>query len=277
MSTFVDTGAVHLEVNDCGSGKPVVLLHGFPECAYSWRHQIAALCDAGFRAIAPDQRGYNRSDKPDGVAAYRVEILAKDVIGLLDALGLDRVTLVGHDWGGTVAWTVAALYPERFDRLVAMNGPHPQHARKLLFGDPAQLWRSRYMLWFQLPWVAERLIARHDFPQRAFHGAARRREAFDEATLAVFREAIAQPGAPTGMLNWYRAAFRHGAPKLAKVRCPTLVIWGDGDPALGVRFTEGLDAYADDVRVDHVPGIGHWVQQEAPERVNELLLGFLRG
>jgi pimeloyl-ACP methyl ester carboxylesterase len=276
MSAFIDTGAVRLEVQDSGTGKPVVLLHGFPECAYSWRHQIAALSGAGFRAIAPDQRGYNRSDKPRGVGAYRVETLAKDVIGLLDALGLDRVTLVGHDWGGTVAWTTAALYPERFDKLVTMNGPHPQHARKMIFGDARQLWRSRYMLTFQLPWLAERVIGGHDFPKRAFHGAGVRREAFDEPTLAVYREAIAQPGAATGMLNWYRAAFRYGAPKLDKVRCPTLVIWGDGDPALGPRFTEGLEAYADDVRVEHIPGVGHWVQQEAPERVNELLLAFLR-
>jgi len=276
MSTFIDTGAVKLEVHEAGQGKPVVLLHGFPECWYSWRAQLDALSAAGFRAIAPDQRGYNHSDKPPAVSDYRVDKLAGDVIGLLDALGLERVTLVGHDWGGTVAWTTAALHPTRIERLVTMNGPHPQHARRRIFGDLGQLWRSRYMIAFQIPGLAERSVKAYGFPKRAFHGVGVRREVFDEPTLAVYREAIAQPGAATGMLNWYRAAFRYGAPRLDKVKCPSLAIWGDGDRALGIEFTQGLEAYADDIRVEHVPGVGHWVQQEAPDRVNELLLAFLR-
>ena len=275
MNRFVEVGQVRLEVREEGAGPPVVLLHGFPESSYSWRHVMRALADSGFHAVAPDQRGYVRSDKPRGIAAYRVERLVADVIGLLDALGLARATLVGHDWGAVVAWSVAALHPSRVERLVVMNGPHPQRMRTLLLTDPAQLWRSKYMLFFQLPWWPEHVGRRDDFAARAFLGLASRREVFDGETLAYYRAAHREPGAATGMLNWYRAAFWYGIPVLPRVTCPVLCIWGDDDRALGVRFTEGLERYATDVRVAHLAGVGHWVQQEAHAEVSALLLAEL--
>ncbi|MEO6951924.1 MAG: alpha/beta hydrolase [Polyangia bacterium] len=272
----VDVGEVRLEVREEGAGPPVVLLHGFPESSYSWRHVMTALAGAGFRAIAPDQRGYVRSDKPRGIAAYRIERLVADVIGLLDALGLPRATIVGHDWGAVVAWSVAALHPDRVERLVVMNGPHPQLMRRLLITDPAQLWRSKYILFFQLPWLPEYVATRADFAARAFLGLASRGEAFDDETLAHHRDGHREPGCATGMLGWYRAGFWYGMPKLPKVTCPVLCIWGDDDRALGVRFTENLERYATNVRVEHLAGVGHWVQQEAPGEVSALLIDALR-
>ena len=276
MTRLVDVGEVRLEVREEGKGPPVVLLHGFPESSYSWRHVMTALAGAGFHAIAPDQRGYVRSDKPRGIAAYRVERLVSDVIGLLDALGLPRVTLVGHDWGAVVAWSVAALHPSRVERLVVMNGPHPQRMQRLLLTDPGQLWRSKYMFFFQLPWLPEYVGTRIDFAARAFLGLAQRREVFDAETLAHYRAAHHEPGAATGMLNWYRAGLWYGMPKLPMVTCPVLCIWGDDDRALGIRLTEGLERYATNVRVEHIAGVGHWVQQEAPSEVSALLLSELR-
>jgi pimeloyl-ACP methyl ester carboxylesterase len=270
----LSVGEVTLEVHEAGRGDPVVLLHGFPECAYSWRHQVAALTAAGFRCIVPEQRGYNRSDKPEGIDHYRVEKLAGDVAGLLDALELPRAHIVGHDWGGVVAWATASLHPERVDRLVTMNGPHPLHARRELLTNPAQLLRSYYIFIFQIPGVAERYIMKPDFLARAFRGAAAHPEVFTDEVLAVFREAMEQPGAARGMLSWYRASMWRALPKLPPVLARSLVIWGDKDPALGPGFTKNLDRYARDVEVRHIPDSGHWVQQEQPAEVNRLLLEF---
>jgi epoxide hydrolase 4 len=267
---------VSLEVTELGAGPPVLLLHGFPECAYSWRHQMRALADAGFRAIAPDQRGYNRSDKPAELGAYRYERIVADAAELLDALELPRAHVVGHDWGGSIAWGLASLQPSRVDRLVVMNGPHPRHARREIFLNPLQLRRSYYMFVFQVPFIAERVVTRPGFMRAAMRGTAVQREAFDEEALAVFSEAIQQPGAARGALNWYRASMRYGLPQLPQVLARTLCIWGDQDRALGPRLARPPARYVRDIEVRHISDAGHWVQQERPDEVNAHLLEFLR-
>lgn len=271
----LSVGEVTLEVTELGVGDPVVLLHGFPAGAHSWEHQLRALADAGFRAIAPDQRGYAGSDKPREVAAYRVERLAADVVGLLDALELPRAHLVGHDWGGAVAWATASLYPGRVERLAVMNGPHPRHAVREIFTNPAQLRRSWYVFLFQVPFVAEQLLVRRDIG-RVLRASAAHPEAIDDALVARCAEAIRQPDAARAMLSWYRAAIRYRLPTLPPVLARTLYLWGDLDPAFGPRLAQHLDRYARDVEVRHLPDAGHWPQLERPAAVNRHLVEFLR-
>jgi epoxide hydrolase 4 len=259
---------------EAGSGAPVVLLHGFPEFWYSWRHQIAALADAGFRALAPDLRGYNESDKPTGIGSYRLEILVEDVARFIGAVAGGRATVVGHDWGGVIAWELAMRRPALVARLAILNAPHPAAFRREL-RTPRQLIRSWYALFFQLPWLPEWLMAargyallRSTFPP-----------CFTPADLDRYQAALAQPGARTATLNYYRAAMRYPtetARRPPTIDVPTLLIWGERDPFLGRRLTVGLEAWVPRLRVERLADVGHWVQNEAPERVNELLVDFLR-
>lgn len=272
----VDVGEVRLHVVTEGEGPPVLLLHGFPEHWYSWRHQMNALGAAGFQSIAPDLRGYDLSDKPRGVDAYRLERLETDVLGLLDALGHQSAHVVGHDWGGALAFSFAAHHPERVEKLVVMNAPHPRAMVRGL-SRPSQLLRSWYMFFFQLPWLPERRVLAPGFIRQAMRGMAVHKERFPDAELAKFEEAIARPGAATAALNWYRAAFRNlRGPPLPRITRPTLVLWGEQDRALGPELLEGMDRYFTDLRIERIPDASHWVQQDAPEKVNRALLAFLR-
>ena len=274
---FVDVGEVRLHVVTQGAGKPVLLLHGFPECWYSWRHQMEALERAGYCAIAPDLRGYNTSDKPRGVRAYRLERLEADLLGLLAALGHSRAHLVGHDWGGVLAFSFAAHHPERVEKLVVMNAPHPAAmARGLL--RPSQLLRSWYIFFFQLPLLPERQVLEPHFMRRLLRGMAVDKSRFADSDIAVFERALAQPGAATAALNWYRAAFRDlrsSLRPLPRIDAPTMVLWGEQDQALGTELLDGLDQRVPDVRILRIAEASHWVQQDAPEKVNRALLDFL--
>lgn len=282
--SMVHLGRVQLHVVQAGpkDGPPVVLLHGFPEMWFSWRYQIRALAAAGFRVIAPDQRGYNTSDKPGAVADYAVQTLAMDVADLVTALGYEQVSLVGHDWGGAVAWMVASL-PQTAQvvrRLGILNAPHPA-----LFLDQMslkQLRKSWYMFLFQLPAVPEWLISRNNF--KLLRGMLRysgyQRPVMSEAEYQIFAAAFMQPGALTAAINYYRAALR-GNPLALKrqvqpVSCPTLLIWGEKDVALGKELTYGLSPLVPRLRVQYIEDAGHWVQQEKPEDVNRHLLQFLQ-
>ncbi len=268
----VDRG-IRLHVVEAGDGPPVVLLHGFPEFWYSWHHQLPALAAAGFHAIAPDMRGYNLSDKPPGVEAYRLEVLARDVARLLDSLGAGAASVVGHDWGAIVAWAFAMAYPDRVDRLAILNVPHPLVSVQAV-RNPRQLLRSWYVLFFQLPWLPEALARRGDY---AIVRAAMRRS-FSVEDVSLYVEAIARPGALTAAINYYRALARHARANLRSVRRierPVLVIWGEHDPYLGRELAEPPRAWVPDVRVEYLPRASHWVQQDAPARVNELLTSFL--
>ncbi|MDX1649113.1 MAG: alpha/beta hydrolase [Myxococcota bacterium] len=275
---------MRFEVHVCGdpaSDHLALCLHGFPEHAFSWRFQLPLLARLGMQAWAPNQRGYGATTRPRGVGAYRMERLLEDVAALVDASGCRRLTLLGHDWGGAVAWFFAMRAVRPLERLVVMNLPHPLLMRRALRSNRAQRRRSRYALFFQLPWLPEALLRRRG--AKAIGDAFRRMavdpDRFPDEVLAVYRENALRPGALTAMLNWYRAArrLRDEDFEPAQVHVPTLVVWGEQDAALGVELLEGTDALVDDLTVRRLPEVSHWVQQEAPEKVNAILEAWLRG
>lgn len=264
------------------SGQLVVLLHGFPETGATWRTHMGPLADAGFRVVAPDMRGYGRSDAPRGVDAYPLDRLVEDVIALADGLGAGRMVLVGHDWGGIVAWHLAATRPERVRRLVTINAPHlAAYRRELRTLD--QMRRSWYVLYFQLPFLPELTLRARDFEavERILRTDPMRPGAFDERDIEAHKAALAQPGALTAAVNYYRASLRRlgtlGGRQRRTVTAPTLVIWGERDRYLRPELTEGLERWVPDLRVERLPDASHWAMADDPERVNRLLADFLRG
>jgi pimeloyl-ACP methyl ester carboxylesterase len=274
------------EVDTAGKGTKLALcLHGFPECKFSWRHQLPMLAELGFTAWAPDLRGYGNSARPTGVAAYRISALLRDVAGLIDAAraqGISgEVVLIGHDWGGALGWLFLLNAVRKIDRFIVMNLPHPDlFARGLR--TTRQLKRSWYIFWFQLPWLPERILAANNaaWVARAFRGMAGDKTRFPDDVLAVYRANALIPGALTAMINWYRANFRNPFRSLApakRLAVPTLMIWGERDAALGKELTIGTEALVDDFTIRYLPGVSHWVQQEAPEAVNEMIAAWLAG
>jgi epoxide hydrolase 4 len=271
---------VRLHYAEAGDGPPVVLLHGFPEFWYSWHRQIPALAADGFRVLAPDLRGYNESDKPAGVRNYRVEVLIGDVAGLIAHACRDKAHVVGHDWGGVIAWAVAMHHPAAVDKLVVLNAPHPAaYLRELRTRE--QRLRSWYVLFFQLPGLPEVLIRAGNFAllERGLRSQPVHPGAFTDTDVQLYKRALSQPGALTAALNYYRAAFRHRRAayrQIGRVTAPTLLLWGERDPYLGLRLTEGLEPWVPDLRVECIADASHWVQNDTPERVNRALLAFLR-
>jgi len=282
---LVNANGLSFEVLTAGApagDRLALLLHGFPEHAFSWRHQLPLFAQLGYRVWAPNQRGYGRSSKPRGVAKYHIDALVADVAALIDAAGARSVTLVAHDWGGLVAWELAMRRTRPLERLVIMNVPHPLRFREELASNPAQRRRSLYTSFFQLPWLPEWFFRRKGAAaiEQAFRGMAIDKSRFPDDVLAVFRENVLQPGAATAMLNWYRAAGRHFG-TLGRsggvIETPTLLVWGEEDVALGKETTLGTERYVKDLTVRYLPGVSHWVQQEAPEAVNEILASWLGG
>jgi pimeloyl-ACP methyl ester carboxylesterase len=280
---WVEGAGVRLHVRAAGpaDGPLVVLLHGFPEFWYGWRHQIAPLAEAGYRVLAPDQRGYNRSDAPSPIAAYDLDLLTTDVAGIIDAAGRDRAHVVGHDWGAMVAWTLAMTHPERIRRLGILNVPHPRVFRRTLRTSPRQLLRSLYALFFQIPALPEWLLGRND--GRGLAGMLRwsgHPDTFTEADLAAYRRAWRRPGRLRGMLHWYRAAARRaprGESLDARVDVPTLVLWGARDVALTRQMAAPSAAMCTNGRLTVLEDATHWVQHDAPETVTRHLLDHLDG
>lgn len=281
LHRYATVNGVRLHYVEYGKGPLIVLLHGFPEYWYAWRYQLPALAEAGYRVVAPDLRGYNLSDKPRGANQYRLELLAGDVKGLIEALGATSATVIGHDWGGVIAWFLAMHAPRMVRHLIILNAPHPQRYLDEL-RTLAQLLRSWYVLFFQLPWLPELCI-------RAFgHAGLRHRlshepvqaNAFDPGTINAYCQALAQPGALTAAINYYRAGLRTWLGGLRQsmrpIDVPTLVIWGEQDRYLTPRLLEGLDAWVTDLTVERMADASHWVQAEVPEQVNGLILQFLR-
>jgi epoxide hydrolase 4 len=272
---YAEIGAQRLHYVETGDGPLIVLLHGFPEFWYGWREQIRPLAAAGFRVVAPDLRGYNLSSKPDGVAAYAGDLLAADIRGLVHERGAESALLVGHDWGGTVAWTTAMNHPEVVDRLAILNAAHP---RKLLQGlhHPGQLRKSWYFFFFDLPGLPESVVHadRWHFFRHFLRDA---RPAYTPEEIDRYVEAWSQPGAASGMINYYRASVRqkHAEAQIRPISAPTLVIWGQRDRYLGEELAEPDH---DDVlnldRVERLPDASHWVHHDEAERVNQLLTDF---
>jgi pimeloyl-ACP methyl ester carboxylesterase len=275
----IDTNGVtlHAVVGGPTDGDPLVLLHGFPEFWYGWRNQIPALTEAGYRVIVPDQRGYNLSDKPAGIDAYRLESLAADAVGILDSLGYDSARFVGHDWGAAVLWQTLLEHPEAVDRAVTMNIPHPAVFDEYL-KKPRQTLRSSYMFAFQIPYLSEFVLkAGNCWGFQQFLGTTNSDEAFTDADLDRYREAWTRPGAATGMLNYYRALIRRdpgGVPTMT-VEPPTLVLWGTQDPLLHHEMAEKSADFCANGRLEAVDEATHWIQHEVPDLVNDHLLDFL--
>jgi pimeloyl-ACP methyl ester carboxylesterase len=276
---YVVVNGVRFHYVQAGSGERLVLLlHGFPELWWSWRHLIGPLSEQ-YTVVAPDLRGYNETEKPDW--GYEPDVLVQDVVGLIEALGFRRAHLVGHDWGGVIAWAVAIARPWRVEKLVILNAPHPARFAEELRRNPRQLARSWYTGFFQIPRLPELIILRNlpAFVRGAFRGADGRL-LLDEQDSAIYQEALARPGALAAGINYYRAAAQVGPRGLfagtkMRVAAPTLVIWGEEDVALGVGLLDGLGRFVPDLRVLRLPGVSHWVQQERPAEVARAVGAFL--
>jgi pimeloyl-ACP methyl ester carboxylesterase len=279
----IRANGIDFNVAMAGSGVRLALcLHGFPESSFSWRHQLPLLARLGYRAWAPDLRGYGGSTRPLGVGEYALEHLEEDVAALLDASGAKEVVLVGHDWGAVIAWYYAMFGRVPISRLIIMNVPHPALAEKGL-RTLRQLKKSWYIFFFQLPWIPEWGLARNGCEAigRAFRGMAVDKSRFPDEVLRVYRDAAAVPGALTAMLNYYRALLRgfrgNRRRGIAKINVPTLMIWGEVDTALGKELTYGTDRYVSNLTLRYLPNVSHWVQQEAPETVNAMIETWLLG
>jgi len=281
---FIRSNGQTFEVATCGTGDRLALcLHGFPEHALSWRGQLPVLANLGYRAWAPNQRGYGRSSRPEGVSEYALEKLRDDVAGLIDASGAKETVLIGHDWGAVVAWNFAIRKVRPLSALIILNVPHPKCYMERLFRS-TQLWKSWYIFFFQLPRIPEWLLTRRR--AKAISSMILRSstnpEQFPRDLLEVFRENALSPGAITAMLNWYRALFRGGARRGMRAGFPlistrTLMIWGEEDLALSKATTYDTGRYVTDLTLRYLPGVSHWVQQDAPEAVNKMITCFLSG
>jgi len=273
------TNGIRMHYVTQGNGPLIVFLHGFPEFWYSWRYQMPFLAERGYTVIAPDLRGYNDTDKPR--TGYDVPTLVGDIAGLIKGLGQEKAVIVGHDWGGALAWAFAMSYPQMTERLIVMNAPHPQ-AMQRAFRTLKQLRKSWYMFAFQLPWLPENALLRNNAYEigRMLKGAAVQKSAFPNEVLATYQEVMSKPGAMTAALNYYRQLFRHplrSAKNYTSIGVPTLLIWGEQDIALGIELTYGLEQWVPNIQIKRIPDSGHWVQQEKPELVNTLMAEFLRG
>jgi pimeloyl-ACP methyl ester carboxylesterase len=277
----VDANGLRFHVATCGAGDRLALcLHGFPECWYTWRHQMPMLARLGYRVWAPDLRGYGESARPPRVQDYAIERLLDDVAGLIDASGARSTMLVAHDWGGAIAWYFAMRRVRPLDRLVVMNVPHPAVMERAL-RTWRQLRRSWYILFFQIPRLPEALLRAQDYRaiRDAFRGMAIDKSRFPDEVLQVYRDNAARPGALTAMLNYYRALLRGGGRQRALgypiIDTPTLLLWGEADTALGKETTYGTERYVPNLTLRYLPNVSHWVQQEAPETVNAMLEAWL--
>lgn len=263
-------------------GRLALCLHGFPESKFSWRFQLPLLARLGYLAWAPNLRGYGGTSRPKGVAAYDIDKLVADVEGLIAASGATETLLIAHDWGAIIAWHCAMRKIRTLSRLVIMNVPHPARFAEDIATNPAQRKKSWYVAFFQLPWLPEFALTRNSAAAvgRAFLDMAVDKSRFPEAVLEHYRANARAPGAMTAMVNYYRAAVRGRSrmtPADNTVAVPTLIIWGKEDAALEASLVPGTERFVKDLTVRYLPGVSHWVQQEAPETVNEMLEAWLSG
>ena len=285
-SQFITTNNINLHVMTDGpeSGPAVFLLHGFPEFHYGWKNQVPALVEAGFRVIVPDQRGYNLSDKPKGVSAYNVDILAKDIVGLFDHFGVQKAKLVGHDWGAVVAWTVALNYPDRLEKLAILNVPHPDVMTDFVLHNSSQRKKSWYVFFFQIPWLVEWMLSRDNFEYLGrMLTRSGRKSTFTEADVVEYKKAWSQKGALTGMLNWYRAVVRRTLKHAFSTKRParrvhvhTMMLWGKRDVALSSEMAQPSIDLCNEGELTFFEKATHWVQHDASAEVNQKLIEFVR-
>jgi pimeloyl-ACP methyl ester carboxylesterase len=268
-----------LHVVEAGEpGNPLlILLHGFPEFWWAWRKQITPLAEAGFHVVVPDMRGYNESDAPQEVEAYTLHKLAADPLALADAFGAERFHLVGHDWGAVIGWWVAAHYPQRLNRVVLMDGPHPDIWGKQALRHPTQALRSTYVAFFQLPWVPEATLGSFDFHGlRSMIESSGHADTFEPGALDCYAQAWAHPGSLTAMLNYYRALRdRPTSDEPARLTSPTLILWAGEDKFLERHLAEASLALCDHGTLEITEQASHWLHLEQPDRINRRIIDFL--
>jgi pimeloyl-ACP methyl ester carboxylesterase len=279
----IEANGLSFVIDECGTGDAVALfLHGFPESRFSWREQLPLLAKMGWRAVAPDMRGYGDSSRPKGKHSYQMEHLLADTVGLFDALGARRRLLIAHDWGALIAWCFANDRLRELDGLIIMNVPHPAIMIEALKHNPAQKKKSWYALFFQIPWLPEFVLTANGAKAigQAFVGMAIDKSRFPQSVLDHYQQNALKPGAMTAMINYYRAnklalrAYSHNHAR--KIETATLMVWGEEDTALGIELSEGYEPYVADLTLNRLPNVSHWVQQEAPEAVNGHVTAWMK-
>ncbi len=279
---FIETNQIRLHCVTQGTGDLVILLHGFPEFWYSWRYQIPALA-RHFKVVVPDLRGYNDSDKPS--SGYDLDTLTADIRGLIESLGYVRAHVVGHDWGGAIAWNLAQQFPSYLNRLAVLSSPHPHRFLREMVSNLDQLRRSWYILAFQVPVLPEWLIQQNlqEFVRNVFLGQSVRKGAFGAEHTQIYRAALAKPGVLAAALNYYRQMlnpnqwWRNWSQSGEPIKVPTLILWGEDDALMSHRMAGNLQSLVQaPLQLKLIPDCGHWIQQEAPQTVNRELLAFLR-
>lgn len=270
---------INLHYVSQGSGPLVILLHGFPQYWYTWRHQISFLSQY-FKVVALDLRGYGDSEKPPKIEDYRLEELATDVKELIYHLGYSKAHLIGHDWGGAIAWFMAARHPVVIDHLIVLNSPYPSIFKKALKTNLKQLMKSWYIFFFQIPYVPEVILKSFSKSMLAnfFRSSSVNKETFSNDDIEMYYENLQKPGVLKSAINYYRAIFQSSSQSHGQVQIdiPTLLIWGERDVALTKELTLGMERYfKQPIRIRYLPEAGHWVNEEVPDKINALILEFL--
>ncbi len=278
-SRHIEANGLSFAIDEAGNGDTVaLLLHGFPEARAAWRRQLPVLADAGWHVVAPDLRGYGETSRPEAQEAYRIAHLVDDVAALFDAFSPKTRILMAHDWGGVIAWQVAIRKRAALDGLIILNAPHPAVFEQVLWNSWRQKLRSWYVAFFQIPWLPERQLT-SDGGKALTRILARQSSNFSPELLELYRHNIVQPGAATAMINYYRAnakGLSRNNEVAEKISTPTLMIWGDNDAALDIELTRGNEAYVSDFTLTRLLGVSHWVQEDAPNQVNQLVLKWAR-
>lgn len=273
---YIVSNGIKLHYVTQGEGPLMLMLHGFPEFWYSWRHQIPEFA-TDYKVVALDLRGYNDSEKPQAQSAYVMSEFIKDIKGVIEGLGYDSCVLVAHDWGGAIAWQFAHTHPEMLEKLIVMNIPHPAKFFQGL-STLQQLRRSWYIFFFQLPVLPELWLQAFDYQKIGdiFTNMAIDKNAFTPEDIKAYKDAAAKRGALTAMLNYYRNILgKRQQQKWSLLNVPTLMIWGEEDTALGKELTYGTSELVRNCQIKYIPNCSHWVQQEQPELVNQYMQEFL--
>jgi len=277
---FLESNGINLHIAVAGpeDGPLVVLLHGFPEFWFGWKNQIQPLAEKGYRVVAPDQRGYNLSDKPEGIDNYTVDHLRDDVIGIIEHFKKESAIVIGHDWGGAVAWHLAATHPEYVDKLIVLNIPHPKAMPRVLKKNPLQWMKSSYIAFFQLPNLPEKALGMGEFKtmQQSIEQTSNK-NTFSPHEMEQYKAAWSQSDALTAMLNWYRAIRRGSFRQIpeTKIKVPVRIIWGLGDQFLSPMLAKESMSFCEEVNLAFVGEATHWIQHEQPDIVNRLIDQFI--
>jgi pimeloyl-ACP methyl ester carboxylesterase len=282
---FANINGIKMHYVTIGEGPLIVFLHGFPEFWKSWKHQISFFSKK-FKVVALDMRGYGETERPIQVGEYRIEKLARDVTELIDSLGQKKATVVGHDWGGAVAWATAMMNPSFVEKLIVMNAPHPAIVQRNAFRNYAQMQKSWYMFFFLLEKAPEKVLSSNNFEilKHMFEISIKRKDRFSLSDIEEYVSSWSKEGGITGGLNYYRANLNEEfwgnlgeSIPFPKIKIPTLQIWAEDDMFLGKELTEGTKEFVVDApfSLNVIPNCGHWVQQEAPEEVNQIMEEFL--